>query len=244
MIDSLISAGANIFGGLLGRKSDKEADRWNERSHQLARESFDWNKNYIQNRVKDAQAAGIHPLYALGTPGADASFTAGGSTGSALGRGIARAGEAVASGMSRKNPLEAELIRSQIRATDAAASRDSAQAAVALSQVKRAEQEVLNVRTNPLEEGPGPSRIRLGQVPRKETHGVKAFEKYVRPDGSVGNKYTEDMQMDEAGQVVIGAQDLSWAMKRWLKDAIRDTVFGPWSRNSPQYGRIRPRSER
>lgn len=148
-----IGAGANLLGGLLGRSSERRAaDRaeyWNQASHALARESFDWNKSYIQNRVADAKKAGIHPLYALGTPGAGASFSAGQApTGSALGTGIARAGEAAASmlGRRKKDPLaalQADHLRAQIGATNAQGARDNAEALLASSRMKRLEQEAL-----------------------------------------------------------------------------------------------------
>lgn len=71
MIGELISAGANILGGLLG-SSDKDdaldAQRaMNEQNIALQRE---FAQNGIRWRVEDAKAAGLHPLAVLGSQGA------------------------------------------------------------------------------------------------------------------------------------------------------------------------------
>lgn len=52
----LISAGANIIGGIMGKNAAKGQMKEQER----------YAKNAIQWKVADAKAAGIHPLYALG----------------------------------------------------------------------------------------------------------------------------------------------------------------------------------
>jgi len=63
-------------------------------------------ENRLQYAVKDAAAAGLHPLFALGSGGAS-SFGGGTTigptpTGSASGTGLVRAGEAIAQGLSAK----------------------------------------------------------------------------------------------------------------------------------------------
>lgn len=62
MIGNLISAGASLLGGFLGRESN--ADQM-EQNRQLQRE---FAQSGIQWKVADAKKAGIHPLYALGAP--------------------------------------------------------------------------------------------------------------------------------------------------------------------------------
>lgn len=207
--EAFIAPAANLIGGFMDRAESRRAqskqDDWNWRSLQFARDQFERN---IQTRVKDARAAGIHPLFALGAAGAGGSFSAGvmPASGSALGEGIARAGEAISHART-KNPLQAmqsRLLAAQTKQAEAAASRDLAEAQALASTTKRREQAAL---TRPLVPGAGPTRIRLGETPPKPTHGVRAMEKYVREDGSTGWKYTEDMQMDEAGQILVGAQD-------------------------------------
>lgn len=72
----VISAGASLLGGLLG--SD-DADDAREQQMEIHEQNIalqrEFAKNGIQWRVADAQAAGIHPLYAIG--GGGASFTPG-----------------------------------------------------------------------------------------------------------------------------------------------------------------------
>jgi hypothetical protein len=53
---TLISAGASLAGGLLNKKT---ADKQMKMQQEFAKKGIQW-------RVKDAQEAGIHPLYALG----------------------------------------------------------------------------------------------------------------------------------------------------------------------------------
>lgn len=59
-ISAGIGAGVKILGGLLGRSSAKKAaEKQAQRQKSFAQKGIRW-------RVKDAKAAGIHPLYALG----------------------------------------------------------------------------------------------------------------------------------------------------------------------------------
>lgn len=62
MIKDLISAGASLLGGLIGRDSQREQQ---ERNIALQRE---FAQSGIQWKVADAKKAGIHPLYAMGAP--------------------------------------------------------------------------------------------------------------------------------------------------------------------------------
>lgn len=67
MFGSLISAGAGLIGGLLGKSGAEDAAKKNAK---LQRE---FAQNSIRWRVEDAQKAGIHPLYGLGAPTISAS---------------------------------------------------------------------------------------------------------------------------------------------------------------------------
>lgn len=57
---ALIGAGANILGGLMGRRSNREQV---DRSVELQR---DFAQHGVQWKVEDAKRAGLHPVYALG----------------------------------------------------------------------------------------------------------------------------------------------------------------------------------
>lgn len=92
---SLISGGSSLLGGILGGKS-AEANMQKQLDYQAS-----WNKHRIATTVRDAKAAGIHPLYALGaqTP-SFAPVSVGDTSGMSglgdMGQGIARALDAMA----------------------------------------------------------------------------------------------------------------------------------------------------
>lgn len=94
---SVISGGASIVGGLLGKSSaDKatEASLTNAANNNALQKEF--AKQGIRWRVNDAKKAGIHPLYAMGAsiPGfTPSSVSLGGDN--SLGRSIASAGQDV-----------------------------------------------------------------------------------------------------------------------------------------------------
>lgn len=73
MLGPLISAGASLIGGFLGKSSQ---DKANEIAQQNAANNIALQKEFAQNaiqwKVADAEKAGIHPIYALG--GSTTSF--------------------------------------------------------------------------------------------------------------------------------------------------------------------------
>lgn len=146
-LGTAISIGSNLLDGILSRNESRRA---NARTEAFAREQFEWNKNFIQNRTADAKAAGIHPLYALGAAGAGSpSFTAGSADG--LGRGIAAAGSVAGAALSKGakvNPLQQELLRSQIHAQKAAAANDLATASYHDAQTALVRQKTVSTGTD------------------------------------------------------------------------------------------------
>jgi len=140
---SLISTGGSLLGGMLsGESGPGKTERL--RSYKLAKDQFEYqkslNKNQIQYKVADAKAAGLHPLYALGSSAnfSPTSYTPTGQneTGSALGRGIAEAGRNVGNLIAQD-----ALVKSQVGANQGAEARDYAAAALANSQIARAQGE-------------------------------------------------------------------------------------------------------
>lgn len=153
LIGDVIGAGASLFGA---KKASDSQEKIAAKSEALAREQFDAQMDEtVQRRVKDATAAGLHPLYALGAS-AGASPTAHisgqSASGTLIGEGIAQAGRQIQSAL---DPVS----RAQVRQLDASAGRDEAEAAYITSKTKRAEQEALSgpVRTFPATE-PSPFR--------------------------------------------------------------------------------------
>lgn len=82
MLGNIISAGANLLGGVLGSK-EKDKDRALQKD--FAQQGIRW-------KVEDAKAAGVHPLYALGANTVSYSPVAGSSD---LSSGLAAAGQDV-----------------------------------------------------------------------------------------------------------------------------------------------------
>jgi len=67
MLGTLISAGASLIGGLIGNQQKQQGQ---EREIELQKE---FAQNGLRWKVEDAQRAGIHPLAALGSSGAQYS---------------------------------------------------------------------------------------------------------------------------------------------------------------------------
>lgn len=157
-MDFPFSAIASLGGAFLSSRSQSKANKQiaanNEANRAMAAQQFDTlQHSSVQNRVRDAKAAGIHPLAALGLSptGTTASFVPESPySGSAIGEGIARAGEALEGHFSRNSKAgrkisgaAARLSEAQIRAANASAARDEAEAVAIASEAKRAEQNAL-----------------------------------------------------------------------------------------------------
>lgn len=142
---SLISAGASLLGGVLGRSSADKAREANLHQFNLQRaDQYRFARENIRWRVEDAKAAGIHPLYALGAPSISPSASYIGERGDSYsdigraGQDIGRAVDALATKDQREanrkaldshRALQQEAIKSQIRRNDAHTAYINAQAA-------------------------------------------------------------------------------------------------------------------
>ena len=94
-IGPLISAGTNIISGLLGRDAQQNANAVNQANAAANRNmQLDFAQKGIRWRVKDAEAAGIHPLYALGAQTSSFSpVSVGAVPETGLASGLAAAGQ-------------------------------------------------------------------------------------------------------------------------------------------------------
>lgn len=95
MLGNLISAGANIAGGLIGAENQEdERTRQNTVYWQNVQREENARAHAIRTRVDDAREAGIHPLYALGASvGNYSPSVIGGVSGNPMGAGLAAAGQ-------------------------------------------------------------------------------------------------------------------------------------------------------
>lgn len=100
LIASAAKVGGDLLGGFLGSKNQrKEA----QRNRRFQREVL---QNQLQWRVADAQAAGLHPLAALGAGWAHGQSV--GSVGDPMGNAIADAGRGIANYAQKKYEREAQ----------------------------------------------------------------------------------------------------------------------------------------
>lgn len=117
-LGGLLSAGANLLGGLFGRQSAESI------AQQNIQEQMNFAQHGISWRVADAKAAGINPLAALGAQlNSFSNIT--GDDGS-MAKGIAGAGQdigrAVAAGADKESKIDklnAELLQRKIAMADA-----------------------------------------------------------------------------------------------------------------------------
>lgn len=130
-----IQAGGSLIGGLLGAKSSgKEANKAYRRAKEFAQHKYYW-------AAKDAKAAGLHPLFALGagSGGGSPTFMAGQSP---MGSAVADAAAAIGQGVAAKpTEVQRNLAHAQIESINSQTRRNDAEAALANSQARRVAQE-------------------------------------------------------------------------------------------------------
>lgn len=203
----------DFAGGLLSSRRQK---RYHRDAMNLSREQFAAQMDEsIQRRVKDAQAAGIHPLFAMGASvGASPTASVGGRSpsGSAVGDALSRVASRIAG---------SKLVKAQIRSEEASASRDEAEAAFINSQRARLTQEMgarghdgaSVVKTYPYPGGPASEEIAFGppeyvnpKVATSKSVGIESglhpgTIDVVLPDGRRVNIPSPNLGLDEIGQL-------------------------------------------
>ncbi len=150
---AVIAAGASIAGSLISKGGGSNIGR----QHDVAMQDRQWAQDelFIQNRVRDAKAAGIHPLFALGASGGGGGYQVTGQSdsGSFLGEGIARAGQQIAQGMRKEkagvrqagqDEANLTMAAAQIRNLNSRSAINEIEALAASSALKNAEQDVWN----------------------------------------------------------------------------------------------------
>lgn len=160
----LISAGANLFGGIFG--SNKAAEQA-ELNRQM---QLQFAQNAIQWKVADAQKAGVHPLFALGA--STSSYTpvsnnAGEILGDSIGKMGQDVGRAFAAG-GTKAERQLQLAGAQIDIEGKQLDND----------IKRMELASKAARLNQPATGPGVPEAGVPFMPEAWGQGAKPFAAY------------------------------------------------------------------
>ncbi len=234
MLLELLGMGTKLVGaGISDAKSKKE----NALYRQQAQSQFDQQMDFsVQRRVKDAKAAGIHPLFAMGASvGASPTLSAGGSSraGNAMGRAMQSIGQSL--GLVARNK--------------AAATRDIAEAMLLDSERVRIEQDAISQgRDDPGAMGPpvpkpyaysgeqtqmGPAAYYAPEIPLSKSPGMRAGTppgkiELLMPDKRKVEIFAEDAQADEINQMEIirqraihySSDAMMWASKNLNDKAI------------------------
>lgn len=234
VLPAVIGAAGSIIGGSQANKSaasSTKADRrfankWNKVNldHQrkvLGTQQWQFNKmmthdnTQIVRRVKDAKAAGIHPLYAMGSSanysptitasGFHPSMPSGSSTGTALGEGMVQASKLAAEGLSKHFGKPTPVETAQVKALEAQSSRDTAQAAYWLSKAKTTEARANYIRPSPNTKAKT-FPLKTGRALSKrpiESVGRKSLPTYVEAVGPRGRRrlLNPELGMDEIGAI-------------------------------------------
>lgn len=218
---SMLAQGAGVIGSLFGQSSSDRQARMAREQQAREFEYQKWlNANQVQLRVKDAQAAGVHPLYALSPTGA--SFSPSVPISSDSGSFLAEAGQEIsrAYGANRDARMrEAQLMRE----AEEAAHRREKEDVLYGQQVERnsLENDLLRSRIARLNSpGSGPG------VPAIENVGPGVVE--VRPalQTSPGaNPGREAGTIRDYGYADTSDGGLTVVPSRDVKERIEDNIF-------------------
>nr|QJB20648.1 MAG: DNA pilot protein [Microvirus sp.] len=188
---TLISSGADLLGGLLGKK--KKGPSLQEQYDLAYKDKLRQLKYLPSQQVEGFKRAGIHPLYGLsgGSAAYSAPIVAGGDDGdnlgqtiSEMGQGVARAAEAYAGKAERD--LNRRLLEAQVKTAEASASGQE------LANVKLAsEMQLVNQAGTP---PPSPDKKFAGQV-LNDTRAA-AMKTVTLPSGQVVRLWDEDVGGD------------------------------------------------
>lgn len=213
-LENLLSIGS-LIGDLAGVSSAAKAQKFQKQafkqSQAQAQGQFDSQMDEsVQRRVKDAQAAGIHPLFAMGASvGASPTISGGNAqppSGSGMGAAISRLANNL--GMVAQNR--------------ASAAKDIAETQLMDSERRLLEQELSSqgrdgIKTYPYGAKPGadisfqngkfgPHEYYSPEVPYSSSPGVRAGQipgtiEALMPDGKKVSLISPDLNMDEISQV-------------------------------------------
>lgn len=217
----------DFIGGMMGRSDQKHMHRDNVRMFydqlRQAQGQFDSQMDEsVKRRVKDAQEAGIHPLFALGASvGASPTISAGqlpqSPSGSAMGDALGRIADRLGMTAERR----------------ASAKRDEAEAALMDAERRRLSLDMASRGRDALgtpDGSPDSPKLMSGEydvykpeVPTQVKPGIRSgpvpeLLHVTRPDGRKVTTYNPELGLDEIGQVRYVAE----ITKMWTTDRIED----------------------
>lgn len=221
----IAGAGLSLLGGMFGQSA---ADKRNQEQMRMAQAQFDAQMDQtIQRRVKDAQKAGIHPLFALGSSaGSSPTLSAGGDpsqAGAPMANALGKAGGMLAQAAIAKTHAEAQLAAAQaaqVRQTMDSEGRDIP-----------AIQDALGRTVTPFgDETARMVNVRPVDVPAQQSAGVRAGQEpsmipVTLPGGRVVNAPNPDIfeepwspaTLGALSQAVLGLTDQEiFQMAKWL----------------------------
>lgn len=214
-----------VLGNLLDIASGLLTDKRNRSARRQSQRQFDAQMDEsVQRRVKDAEKAGIHPLFALGASVGTSPTTITGPTGSGVGDALSRVSDRISG---------KRVAAAGIRQAEASAARDEAEAMLLNSERKKLEQEfTARGHDGASVVGPvglekptvqfGPDTYESVPARRQKVTGVAtgsnpAWIEQVNPDGSRHWVVNPDLGMDEVGQVINAAKQLWYQGRKLLK---------------------------
>ena len=249
----------DLAGGVF---SDRQARKDRQRDRQLSQAQFDAQMDEsVQRRVKDAEKAGIHPLFALGaSSGASPTITAGG--------GRSPTGVRDAVGRAADRLAMRKLQKSEIARSEAAAKRDLAEAALLDSERARLAQDAasrghdgaaVRGKESVLSDQPvyGPAEAVPQQVLKMSRPGVASGTNplAVKVQDEFGTEFTlpnPDLGLDEMAQVDYAIGSLAripgnvmkyFKSEARVKELDRELRRLKWIRNNPdkvaEYNRLK-----
>jgi hypothetical protein len=234
----------NFAGSLLSGSANRKEAR---RNRQMAMDQFNAQMDEsIQRRVKDAQAAGIHPLFALGgSVGASPTVSTGNSapTGSGLGDALQALGQGL--GITAKNRSEARLDAAQAAYYDALAAKARSDLQSTGRDAVNSGGEVTAFDAPVVSSAPTPLR-------NSPSHGVAAnapIPQYIdveRPDGRTQRLLNPELNLDEIGQIQyvirslqIKAADQMEDLTNLFSGVLQGGDVRRWERELERMRRIR-----
>lgn len=219
MLGDLLDFGMGVLTDSRRRKE------FNKTFNESTRQFNEVTRKSIQNRVQDAEKAGIHPLFALGasaggspTMSVGASATGGARTSAAAGR------------------IANRLAAAQIRKTEAEAKKSEAEAALANSNQRRIEQRTESTGKDAIPQNPvnqsledqGLVEMIAPQVYKRSRPGVQAgvnplVKEFEDEAGRTIKMFSDSAQADEINQ--------AWLVKQLAQNALTDLFERAGNRN-------------